>query len=170
MSDKGTKRKPGIGDFLEGLNGLLELVTKLQDSGEDSLNKTGEFKTDSGVSGVYGVQIKTVQGGSPVFEQFGNISRKQGGPLLQDEREPLVDMFEDGNQITIVAEIPGASEETIIVTIEDHHLTLSASCRDRKYRKEFNLPAAANSEPLKRSYVNGIFSIVIMKSSEAVPT
>lgn len=101
-----------------------------------------------------------------MFEQFGNIARRQGSSLVNDEREPLVDMFEESNQITIVAELPGASEESIETTIEGDRLTLTAASRERKYRKELPLPYAPSKKPLKRSYLNGIFSMVLEKAVE----
>lgn len=161
--DKQTDKK-GLGSFLEGLNGLLELVNKLQEQGTEGVSKSGEFKTDSGMAGVYGVHIRTAQGGAPVFEQFGNIGRRQGGGLVNDEREPLVDTFEEESQITLVAEIPGASEESINIEIDGSHLVLTAAARDRRYRKELELPFELASEPLKRTYSNGIFSIVLLRA------
>lgn len=155
------KKKFGLADLFEGLNSLIDLVSKVQERGE--IEKTGEFKTDGGVSGVYGVHIRTAAGGAPVFEQFGNVGRGAKTGVIHDEREPLVDVFEDDDTITVVAEIPGASEDSIEVTIDGATVTLSAAARDRKYRKELTLPCEVRREPVKRSYLNGIFSLVLVR-------
>lgn len=162
MSDNSTKNNRGLGDFLEGLNGLLELVTRIQEKGSEGLKKSGEFKTENGTTGVYGVHIRAAQGG-PVFEQFGNIGKGHGARLLNDEREPLVDMFEETDQITIVAEIPGASEDSIEISTKGDSLTLTAAAKDRKYNKELKLPFELAETPLRRSYINGIFSVVYQR-------
>jgi len=165
-----TEEKPkkfGLGDLFEGLNSLIDLVTKLQD--HDETVKSGEFKTESGVSGVYGVRIKTAAGGSPELDQFGNIGRGRKAGVIDDEREPLVDIFEENDTITVVAEIPGSTEESIEVSLEGANLRLSASARDRKYRKELTLPCETKGEPVKRSYINGIFSLVLARLPQPDP-
>lgn len=168
MAEDRPTGKKGLSDFLEGLNGLLELVNTMQEHGSEGITKSGEFKTESGMSGVYGVKIGTAKGGAPVFEHFGNIGRRKGPGLVSDEREPLLDIFEEENQVTVVAEIPGAIEDSIKVEIDNQRLTLAASARDRRYRKELTLPYELSSVPIKRSYVNGIFSIVLKRAAQTI--
>jgi HSP20 family protein len=164
MVDETKKNKKGLGEFFEGLNGLLELVSKIQEQGTDTLTRSGEFRSENGTAGVYGVQIKAVRGGTPIFEQFGNIGRQGGSAVVSDEREPLVDIFEEDNQVILVAEIPGASEESIKVEIVGQHLTLTATARDKRYKKELILPYETTGEPLKRSYTNGMFSMSLKRA------
>ncbi|MBI4533989.1 MAG: Hsp20/alpha crystallin family protein [Candidatus Melainabacteria bacterium] len=168
MSEEEKKGKPGLGNFLEGLNNFVDIVVKLQETGE--ILREGEFKGKEGeVSGVYGVRIKT--GGpdrGPSYEPFGNVKKGSNGPLVADEREPLVDVFNEKDAVTIVAEIPGAAEESIDVSIDGCTLRLRAKARDRKYYKEVTLPTAVEDMPRERSYLNGMFSIVFDKAKSAV--
>ncbi len=159
MSD--TKKKAGLSEFFEGLTGLIDLVAKLQEQEDGSRAHSGEFKSPSGLSGVWGVRIKAGTGGAPTFDHFGNIGSNNKGGVVNEEREPIMDIFEDGNTLTVVTELPGASEDSIDVTIDGTLLTISASARDRKYHKEATLPCQVSCEPLKRSYLNGIFSLVL---------
>ncbi len=174
MSEDEKNTKPGIGGLLEGLNNFVEIVMKLNETGE--ILREGEFKggKDNQVSGVYGLRIKAAGSGNnsspgssshkgPSVEHFGNIKKSAAGPLVAEEREPLVDVFDEQDTVTIIAEIPGATEETITISIDGPVAYLKAQARDRKYYKEIALPAAVENMPKEKSYANGIFSSVFSK-------
>jgi hypothetical protein len=58
------------------------------------------------VEGVYGFSVRTGPGGSEVkVEPFGNIKRdeKSGKTVVEEFREPVVDIFEEEDHILVVA-------------------------------------------------------------------
>ena len=56
---------------------------------------------------VYGFRIFIGPDGKPKIEEFGNVRRIGGRPRISEEREPLVDVIEEPNQVIVVAEMPG---------------------------------------------------------------
>ncbi len=173
MPDEEVKKRRGLSGLFEHLSELLEVVADIQEGQE--LNRSGEIRSHSGkVSGLYGLRIRSGiggEGGGPVFEHFGDIGSRGGRATVNDEREPVVDLFEDDNKITVVAEIPGAQEDNINVTINDGQtLILKACSGDRKYKKELTLPHPVQEKPLQSSYLNGIFSVVLVRESKRAGT
>ena len=88
----------GFGDLFKGLGSFLDVVSDLVEKADEIKEKQGEFvagKTASGepIRGVYGFSIRTaVGGGMPKVESFGNIRETAKGPVVDETREPLVDV------------------------------------------------------------------------------
>jgi len=112
---------------------------------------------------VYGFSITIGPDGKPIIKEFGNVRRIAGRPKISEEREPLVDVIEDKDTITVVAEVPGVNKEDIDVKIKGRTLVISAASGDRKYYKEVELPADVKPETAKASYRNGVLEVKIMK-------
>lgn len=146
----------GFSDILEKLGDLAETGERLANTGEVEFGKDNKFK------GVYGFSVKVGAGGEGVkVEPFGNIKRdkKTGKSVVQEIREPLIDIFEESDHVLIVAEMPGIEAEDIKIEISDDILTLSAEKKDKKYRKEILLPGVFSQDKLTVSCKNGVAEI-----------
>jgi len=153
--------KIGFGGIFKGLGNLIDLAAKLN---EEGVNKTGEIKgLPKNVKGVYGFKISTMSGGKPVIETFGNVKETAKGPVVEEVREPIVDVFDEKDHILVIVELPGVSKEKIKVDINGDILNLSTSDKGRQYAKEILLPHKVNAETLKTSYKNGILEITLDK-------
>jgi HSP20 family protein len=159
----------GVGGLFKGLGDMLDLVSNLvekaEQTEESSSNQTGEFKI-KGLGekgrGVYGFSVRTGIGGAPQVEHFGNIRTTQDGPEVADIREPLVDLFDETQEILVVAELPGVLEEEIQVEIQDDVLSLQTT-GERKYAKEVLLPSTVDPASLQKTYTNGILELRLKK-------
>jgi HSP20 family protein len=127
------------------------------------VEKKGEIKgLPKGAKGVYGFSIKTLAG-KPVVESFGNIRETAAGPVVEEVREPIVDVFDEQDHILVIAELPGVSEDKIKIEVAGDILDITASDRDRKYAKEILLPSKVKKEGMKSSYKNGILEVTLLK-------
>ncbi len=77
-------------------------------------------------------------------------------------REPLVDLFDEGDEIVVVAEMPGVQMSDIRVTLHEDVLALETS-GDRRYMKELLLPAAVDPTTLQQTYRNGILELRLQR-------
>ena len=102
----------GLGGIFKGLGDLLDVLSDMSESGEEEVTRTGEFKV-KGLGekgrGVYGVSIRTGIGGIPQVQRFGNIRSSKEGAVVADVREPLVDVFEEEQEIVLPGAVDGAS-------------------------------------------------------------
>jgi len=153
----------GLGGLFKGVGDLLNHVSKLAEQAE-GFKKTGEIKLGEKVKGIYGFNIRTLAGGEPVVETFGNIKKTPKGPVVEEVREPIVDVFDEKDHISVIAEISGVAAEDIKVDVKGDILKLSAATGDRKYSKEVLLPSKIKGEP-EIAYKNGILEIKLKKSS-----
>jgi HSP20 family molecular chaperone IbpA len=82
------------------------------------------------------------------------------------EPKPLIDIFQEKNWITIVAEIAGFNKETLKINVKDQKLTLSAKAKDRRYYKSLNLPKVVVPNVVHTTYKNGVLEIKLKKSNK----
>ena len=158
----------GLGDFIDLLSETVE-ASEASESGEAEVKRSGEFRVkglgDKG-RGVYGFSVRTGVGGAPRVERFGNIRASDAGPVVADVREPLVDVFDEGDEIVVAAELPGVADDEIQVQVREDILALETQ-GERKYAKEILLSAAAEAASLRRSYKNGILEVRLNKKPKA---
>ncbi|MBI5590044.1 MAG: Hsp20/alpha crystallin family protein [Deltaproteobacteria bacterium] len=158
----------GLGGLFKGLSNLMDAAIQLAEKGE-SLSKSGEIhfsgldrlKGLKDLKGVYGVRISTLADGRPSVRPFGNIKKSPAGPVVEETREPLVDVFDDAEGIQIVAEMPGVSQNDIEVDVRGDIVGISAISGVRKYQKELLLSRVVQPEDMTWTYQNGILEIVI---------
>ncbi|MEW6351823.1 MAG: Hsp20/alpha crystallin family protein [Thermodesulfobacteriota bacterium] len=172
MAKKSKKESEGggfgedVGGFLGGLANLIEKLGELADKGEE-LSRHGEI-SGSGRSGqlkgVYGFNVKVGLGQDQDkirVEPFGNIKRdaRTGETVVQEVREPMVDLFEEDDHILIVAEMPGIGTDDVRLHVKDDVLTITGEKGDKKFRKEVLLPGHFSRKNMKFSCNNGMLEI-----------
>ena len=151
----------GLGGVFKGLGDFLDLFSDMIETGESEVSRTEEFKVKGmgdKAKGIYGFTVKTGIGGMPKVERFGNIKAGEEGPEMAEAREPRVDIFDEGKQIVLVAEMPGVNDEEVNVEIKEDVLFLQTT-GERKYEKEILLPRAVNAKPEARTFKNGILEL-----------
>jgi HSP20 family protein len=153
----------GLGKLFGGLKDIIDTVSDLS-GGE--LRREGTLGDTGGkVKGVYGFTVKTMDGSTSIRE-FGNKVKKdeRDGELFIDPvREPIVDVMEEGEIYTIIAEIPGVSEGDITVVVNGDIVQITAKSATREYEKELLFKCKVAEEPVKKSYVNGMLEVKLRK-------
>jgi HSP20 family molecular chaperone IbpA len=82
------------------------------------------------------------------------------------EPKPLIDIFQEKNWITIIAEIAGFNKETLKINVKDQKITLSAKAKDRRYYKSLNLPKVVIPNIMHTTYKNGVLEIKLKKAEK----
>ena len=151
----------GLGGVFKGFGDFMNLLSEMVEAGESEVTRTGEFKV-KGLGekgrGVYGFTVRTGIGGTPRVERFGNIRSTQEGPVVDEVREPMVDVFDEGETVLVVAEVPGVAEGEITVEVRDDILTLETA-GERKYAKEVLLPCPVDAASIKKAHKNGVLEL-----------
>jgi HSP20 family protein len=175
QSSKESGPSRGMSSFERILEGFSEIGERLNEisekGGGEGVNKTGEFTfpgKEGGVKGVYGFTIKSgIAGGEEKIkvESFGNIKhdKKTGRAVVQEIREPLMDIFEEEEGTLLVIEMPGISAEDVKVEIKDDIIILTAEKGEKKYRKEVLLKHLVYEEKTKVTCNNGVIQIMCSK-------
>ncbi|MFZ5516957.1 MAG: archaeal heat shock protein Hsp20 [Candidatus Zhuqueibacterota bacterium] len=156
----------GLGGLFKGLGNLVDLVSELSEKGQIIKERTQEFNGEGplkDLKGVYGFSIKMGTGGKPEVQSFGNVKKSDHGPIVDEVREPMTDIFEEAHEIQVIAEMPGIEEKDVKLDLNEDVLTIDANHAKRKYHKELLLPAKVKVESLSYVFKNGILEIKINK-------
>jgi len=157
-----------LGGFFGTLGNAVDLLGKLAEAGARHAQHHDEL-TLKGLGdearAVYGFSVRTGLGGAGArrVEPFGNIHATEEGLVVDEVREPLVDVFDEGGEIVVTAELPGAREDEI--TIEQRDAVLAVESHgERRYAKEILLPSAIDGASLQKKYNNGVLEIRACKA------
>lgn len=157
----------GLGGIFKGLSSFLDIADKLAREAPAEIRREGRIGApgERGTTAVYGFSVKVGSGGRPVVETFGNVREEAGtGPVVDEVREPMVDVFDEGEVLVVVAEMPGVSEEDVAYEVSGDILRLSGAAEDRRYHKELLLPTPVDESRVSRSYKNGILELRLWKT------
>ncbi len=132
---------------------------------------------------VYGYYMTIGPDGKPRIRYFGNVGGgepKEEIEEVEEEveaaevghgsgegvetklvREPVVDVMDFGDEIVVVAEIPGVKKEDIKLRLKGGRLSVRAG----HYRADVDLPAKVDAKGTKASYNNGILEVRLRKIS-----
>lgn len=154
-----------LGGLFQGIGSLIDLVSKLEEEDKGETQREEEFTSPSGrVKAIYGLSVKTgLRGSKPTVESFGNVRKTAKGPVVEEERQPLVDIFDEKDHVLVIIELPGIEEEHISTQVKGDILTVSAANGERKYYKEVILPNDVDADTVKSKYKNGVLEIRMSK-------
>lgn len=114
---------------------------------------------------VYGYSLKIGSDGKREIREFGNIKRlPQPGKVtlnVKKEREPLVDVEVIGNEVKVVAELPGVEKEDIKLCSTEDKLTISVDTSERSYYKEIELPLQVDVKKAHSTFKNGVLEVTL---------
>ena len=119
-----------------------------------------------------------------MFDDFFSPALKTGESSMWDWK-PVVDYYDNEDNIVIKAELPGIDKDNIIVDVKGRFLSLKGERsfedeveEDRYYRREraygkfervFALPAELDPGKIKADYKDGVLTIDIPKPVEQKP-
>jgi len=158
-------RDVGLGSIFRSVGGFLDLVSKLAEHEGGEFTRSGEVGDDKkGVKAVYGFSVRVGGSGQPLVEPFGNVKDDGRGAVVEEAREPMVDVFDEGDHLLLLAELPGVDVSDIQFEIKDDILNLTAARGERKYSKELLLPTPVLAQGAMSSYRNGVFELKLPKT------
>lgn len=154
----------GMADALRGLVERLAEATKeqAQESGSRSFTIGGK---DAKM--VFGYTLKMGENGVSA-EPFGDVPAKDAAPKAAEPapRQPIAEVYEDGADVVVVAELPGADPAGIVCRPDGQTLLIETSGA-RRYRKELALPVAVRAEGMVQSFQNGILEVRLPRVAAA---
>ncbi|MBF0228827.1 MAG: Hsp20/alpha crystallin family protein [Desulfamplus sp.] len=97
---------------------------------------------------------------------------------------PAVDIYENDNEIILLADMPGVSTDDITIDLKDGVLTLTGDVKPwenedesdvlvefdiGKYYRQFNLSEAIHQEKIEANFTDGVLKLILPKVAKAVP-
>ena len=84
--------------------------------------------------------------------------------ILKKQKDVMVDIFDEGDCLKIIAELPGIAEEDIRTELKDSLLIISGTSAFTRFHKEITLPCPVKGK-LNSSYRNGVLELKAEKIS-----
>lgn len=166
-----------LGDLLGHLGEALdEITTRLSDEEGGEIRRERQFDTGSGpIRATAGVTIRTLGGSATTTrtmperrpDQPIRPQKKPAAPDTPPEpRRVEATVFEEAGQWSLVADMPGVSNEGVSWQVDGDTLRIDGKSAARHYRVETTLPAELLSAEFAASVQNGILDMTV-KEPEA---
>ncbi len=114
---------------------------------------------------VFGLSVSLGPDGRPILKEFGNVKSTSLKPVFSEEREPLTDIYEEGGDLVILAEVPGVDEEDIVLNISEGALEIKVDAPNRKYHKLVDISHPVYTAITKTKYKNGVLEVRLRKKA-----
>lgn len=164
----------GLDGVFRGLGSLIQLAVSIAESAPDGaapdveVSRTGSAGSPKGLHAVYGVSVRVGAHGVPVVARFGNVRQNASRePVVDEVREPMIDVLDEGDRYLVVAELPGISTDAARWSLlSNRKLIIQATSGDRKYYGETVLGAPVSQGTAVSCYENGVLQIRLWKQRQ----
>ena len=113
--------------------------------------------TDTGKTNVYGLSMDITSDGVEI--RFSDL-----GGEIGFEREPLLEVFESRDRVSVVAEISGFEEEDL--KIKPTESSIKIETKDGRLSETIDLPCEIDPNGGNVTLINGVLEITCKKLSE----
>jgi HSP20 family molecular chaperone IbpA len=152
-----------VGQFIPGLGGIIKALERSSPEFRKRIAETDaeiKHRIDVGWSSKpvvdYSISTRPLGHGrrkaAPREPREVRVTMPESAP----PREPIVDVIEGKDQIVVIAELPGVSEEELEIKLEGRALEITAG----QFVKKVELPGTPKSIA-ERTYKNGILQLKI---------
>ena len=125
-------------------------------------------KMGPGKSFVHGFSVKIGPDGKPLIQEFGNhhIKSDEGKEAISEEREPLTDVIECDEEVSVTIELPGVEKKDIELKATKDQLEINVDTPIRKYHKIVQFHVEVKPKTTKATYKNGVLDVTIQRKNE----
>lgn len=177
MTRRGPTGLDALKEIGKRMNDLTDLAKQAMDTAEKAAETSQSFTVDGKdgpITGVMGMTTRTVVGGAHsvagMGTSFGGAGAAQNAEFkpadkteIDDAREPLIDLFDEGTELVLTAELPGVTISDVSVELDGRDLLLTTT-GEHKFRKQLTLSDEVVADTLGTSLRNGILEIRLSKS------
>ena len=161
----------GLDGVFRGLGSLIQLAVAIAESAPETaphdveVTRTGSAGSPKGLHAVYGVSVRVGAHGIPTVARFGNVRQNAAKePFVDEVREPMIDVLDEGAHYLIVAELPGIDAAAVRWELAgERRLTIRATSGDRRYYGETELGSPVDERNAMSCYENGVLQVKLWK-------
>lgn len=111
---------------------------------------------------VWGYSFRLGPDGKPEFRQFGDTQALKPW-TTEPRREPMTDVIEREDTISITVELPGVERDEIELQSSPNRVTIEVNNPERRYYKDVDLPKLIDPDSVKATFKNGVLDITVKK-------
>jgi HSP20 family protein len=119
-----------------------------------------------------------------VKREIDNVFNRSGY-LKNNKAFPLVNVYDNNDELSVVAELPGLTSDNINITLTENVLHLSGNREEKnygekvstlrkersygKFEKSLRLPFPVERDNITASFTDGVLTVKLPKAEEAKP-
>ncbi|MFW6384439.1 MAG: Hsp20/alpha crystallin family protein [Halodesulfurarchaeum sp.] len=102
-------------------------------------------------------------------EMVGEPGPQDGGARMgvRTSTSTRADVYEDGDLVRVVADLPGVSRSDISVQCDGQTVTIGADTETRAYDERLTLPTRVDPESGSGSYNNGVLEVTFERTESS---
>ena len=152
-----------IDDLLKTLLEFIKALDKLAQQREVVKKGKGEL---AGADVAYSYTVRYLSPYARPKRYLSPYARPKASPT-KDAEKPLVDVFDMGDHIVVVALMPNVKEEDLKFRIDDNTLKITSNIAGTKVLKEIPIPKDSEVDKiLNASFKNGVLEIRLRKKPQ----
>jgi HSP20 family protein len=150
---------PGFGELVKGLEKSEAFQKRLEAANTEVERRMGKAPlTRAGGTRRSSIPPRTNL-------KVSRTTLREESSVSTPRKDVITDMFDEGDNLVIIAELPGVNEKDIEIEVEGDRLVLFARNQGRQYHKDIVLPCTVKEKP-SSTYKNGILKIRLEKGSK----
>ena len=102
-----------------------------------------------------------------IANRRGNLNEQQINNRVTEEQKTLIDVFDEKNQVVVVAEVPNIKKEDIELEKTGDFLTIWVNKPQRRNLKTIELPDRTNVKEAKIKCGNRVLEVTLPKTEKA---
>jgi HSP20 family protein len=148
---------PGFGELVKGLEKSEAFQKRLEAANAEIERRMGKAPP---LRRAGGTRRSTIPARTNL--KVSRTTLGEESPVPAPQRDVITDMFDEGDNLVIIAELPGVNEKDIEIEVKGDRLVLFARSQGRQYHKDIVLPRTVKEKP-SLTYKNGILKISLEK-------
>ena len=159
----------GLGGIFDGVSNLISKFGELAEKGESLRSGSHQSETSTGkkMSTSYGFNVKFGPGKDgkdndlnvqPIQKSVKSESSAPV-PIVPRIREPHVELFDEGDHVLVIAEMPGVSSENVSLSFIEKMLHIHGVSKTAEFKKELALPREFGPDQVAITANNGVVEI-----------
>lgn len=159
MPDQDSKGNSDDDDSPDDIIKFSKFISKVMTSITKNLSDmSGQDSTP------HSFNIKVGPDGLPVVENL-QVEPKPEESKAGAPKEPLLDIIDEGDSLSILVELKGVKKEDISVSAKAEEVTISVNNNATIYSRNIALPTLVDPSKGKAKYNNGVLQIKLKKKS-----
>ena len=139
-----------------GTPGYMDVLVEIR----DRINPTAQAVIGSPLLVAERARVDETTGEKVLFSWW--LVRRRGEEK-EESRQPLVDIFDEGDHVDILVELVGVREEDVLLGVSEQGVVISAEGADGAYREEIPLPPGVSTEKFSKTYSNNVLVLSLEK-------
>jgi HSP20 family protein len=103
-----------------------------------------------------------------IFDEIERMmSEMTGGDTTGFASETHIDVYDEGEAVRLVADLPGVEKDAIDLKCDGETLTVSAASDRREYDERIRLPVRVDEHSASASFKNGVLQVTFRKAEDS---